>query len=138
MIKSKKIILDSEGNFCSINISDLVKEFVSSSGISNGTVILFYQHTTGSVLLYEQEAGVIVDIQDALDRLIPENIEYLHHMRGVDKNGASHVRSLFLTPSITIPIIEGELALGKYQEIVILDMQSESKPRSLIIQVTGE
>ena len=138
MIKSKKIILDSQGGFYSINITDQVKEFVSFTGISNGNVILFYQHTTGSVLVYEQEAGVMVDIQDAFDRLFPENIEYLHHMRGVDKNGASHVRSLFMNSSITIPIIDGVLALGKYQEIVILDMQPESKPRSLILQVIGE
>ena len=138
MIKSKKIILDSQGNFNSINITDLVKDFVASTGISNGSLVLFYQHTTGSVIVYEQEAGVMVDIQDAFDRLFPENIEYQHHMRAVDNNGASHVRSLFLNPSVTIPILDGNLALGKYQEIVVLDMQPESKPRSIILQVAGE
>lgn len=138
MVKSKKIILDSKGNFYSINITDQIKEYVSNTGIHNGNVVLFYQHTSGSVIIYEQEAGVMVDIEDAFDRLFPKEIEYKHHMRNVDNNGASHVRSVFLSPSITIPIIEGELSLGKYQEIVVIDMQPEVKPRSLIIQVVGE
>jgi secondary thiamine-phosphate synthase enzyme len=138
MIKSKKIVLDSKGNFYSINISNRVEEYISSTGIQNGHIVLYYQHTSGSIVIFEQEAGVMVDIEDAFDRLFPKEIEYKHHMREVDDNGASHVRSLFLCPSITIPIIDGELALGKYQEIVIIDMQPQAKPRTLILQVAGE
>ena len=138
MVITKKIIFDSLGNFYSINITKEVREYVSSTGIQNGNIVLFYKHTTGSLVIYEQEAGVMVDIEDAFNRLFPEEIYYKHHMREVDYNGASHVRSAFLNPSITIPIIEGKLALGKYQEIVILDMQPEPKPRTLILQVVGE
>lgn len=138
MIKSKQVILDSHGGFNFINITDQVKDYVSSMSVSNGNIVIFFQHTTGSVTIFEQEAGVMVDIEEAFNRLFPENIEYKHHMRKVDNNGASHVRSIFLNQSITIPIIDGQLALGKYQEIVVIDMQPEPKPRSLILQVTGE
>jgi len=80
----------------------------------------------------------MVDIEDAFNRLFPENMKYKHHMRSVDFNGASHVRSIFLDSSITIPVIEGDLGLGKYQEIAVIDMQPDPKPRTLILQATGE
>jgi len=138
MIFTEKVVLDSRGDFYFLNITEQVRELVSQKGIQNGIVTLFYQHTTGSLLIFEQEAGVMVDLEDAFDRLFPEDIEYSHHKRAVDFNGASHVRSSFLNASITIPIVNGDLALGKYQEIVALDMQPDPKPRTLLIQVMGE
>jgi secondary thiamine-phosphate synthase enzyme len=138
MIISEKIILDSRGNFYIINITEQVRDFVSRKGVKNGIVTLFYQHTTGSLLIFEQEAGVMVDLEDAFDRLFPEEIDYFHHKRAVDFNGPSHIRSAFLNPSLTIPIKDGDIVLGKYQEIVALDMQPDPKPRTLIIQVMGE
>jgi secondary thiamine-phosphate synthase enzyme len=138
MVKSKKILLNSQGNFHSINITEQVSDFVKSSGIKNGVAIVFYQHTTGVVMIYEQEAGVMVDLEDAMDRIFPDNKVFQHHLREVDDNGGSHVRSAFLNTSLTVPVIDGDLALGKYQEIVIVDLQAKSKQRSLILQVMGE
>jgi secondary thiamine-phosphate synthase enzyme len=138
MVKTKKITLHSQGYFCAINITEEVREFVKSSGVCNGIAIVFYQHTTGVVMIYEQEAGVMVDIQDAMERLFPEDKEFKHHIREVDDNGGSHVRSAFLNTSLTVPVQDGDLAIGKYQEIVVLDLQSKAKPRDLILQVMGE
>jgi len=73
-----------------------------------------------------------------MERLFPQDKEFLHHMREVDDNGGSHVRSAFLNSSLTVPIFNGDLAIGKYQEIVILDLQSKPKQRDLIFQVLGE
>ena len=84
MIISEKIILNSRGKFFPINITEQVREFIKSKGVQNGNVTLFYQHTSGSIVILEQEAGVMVDIEDAYNRLFPEEIEYKHHMRGVD------------------------------------------------------
>ena len=71
-------------------------------------------------MLYEQEAGVMVDLEDAMNRLFPDDLAYMHHVREVDDNGCSHVRSAFLNSSLTVPIIDGDLALGKYQEIIVV------------------
>ena len=99
MIFSKSITIDSRGDFYCMNISPEVQSQITSTGVLNGIVVLFYQHTTGSLLIFEQEAGVMVDLEDTLDRLIPEDIEYKHHRRAVDYNGASHIRSTFFNSS---------------------------------------
>lgn len=138
MVKTKKLSLQSQGYLYSINITEEVRSFVKSSGIHEGMALVFYQHTTGVVMLYEQEAGVMVDIEDALERLFPQDKEFFHHMREVDDNGGSHVRSAFLNSSLTVPVMDGDLAIGKYQEIIILDLQSKPKQRDLILQVMGE
>jgi secondary thiamine-phosphate synthase enzyme len=138
MVKTKKITLHSQGYFHAINITEEVRGLVKSSGIREGVAVIFYQHTTGVVMIYEQEAGVMVDIQDAMERLFPEDKEFKHHIREVDDNGGSHVRSAFLNSSLTVPVLDGDLAIGKYQEIIVLDLQSKSKPRDLILQVMGE
>jgi len=138
MVKTKKIFLNSQGNFHSINITEQVRDFIQSSGLKEGIVTVFYQHTTGVVMLYEQEAGVMVDLEDAMNRIFPDDRVFQHHMREVDDNGGSHVRSAFLNTSLTVPVTDGDLAMGKYQEIVIVDLQSKPKQRSLVLQVMGE
>jgi len=138
MVYTQTIHFDSEGNWYSLNITDQVRAIVAQSSIKNGLVVVFYQHTTGSVLIIEHEAGFLVDLEDTLERLVPTAGEYTHHMREYDYNGAAHVRTALMPPSITIPVVNGELPLGEFQDILIVDMQPERKPRSVLVQVMGE
>lgn len=136
-IYSTNLDLDTEGNFSVVNITEPVRAFVESTGVSQGQVVVFYKHTTGAVLVAEHEAGIIADMQDMFERISPVDYSYLHHLKAVDFNGHAHMRSALLTVSITIPIIDGAMALGTYQEILVLDDQSDPANRQVVLQVMG-
>ena len=138
MVYSEKITLMSEGKFHAFNITDQVKQIVTSSGIKEGQALVFYQHTSGSVIIVEHEAGMLVDLEELLDRVTPVDFDYKHHLRGYDQNGAAHLRTGLLGVSVTIPIIKGELCLGMYQEVLVIDFDRVENERSVIIQVNGE
>lgn len=138
MIATKQIELDSRGYFSVTNITDQVREYVSSTGIMQGQVLVFYRHTTGAVIIGEHESGIIADIQAMFERIAPVSGEYIHHLREVDFNGHAHVRSTLMTVSIVVPIVDGQMLLGTYQEILVIDDQTDPAPRYVVIQVSGE
>lgn len=138
MVVSKKIQLFSDGHFNVINITDKVRDIIQDSGIRQGQVLVFFQHTTGYVIIGEHEAGIIVDYQDLLERITPVDYAYKHHVRQVDFNGHAHLRAALMQTSVTIPIIDNQMALGKFQDILVIDDQVDNVPRNLMIQIMGE
>lgn len=138
MIKTKKITLDSDGSFSAFVITGQVQEFVTETGCQQGAVIVFLLHTTGALILLEHEAGVLVDLENALERIAPVGADYMHHLVGYDLNGGLHLRNALLNSSVTVPFQAGTLLLGTYQDILLLDMQMERLPRTLVLQVHGE
>ena len=138
MVKTRTIQIESEGKFSTFVVTEVAKRFVSESGLREGSLSVFLQHTTGAVMIVEHEAGFLVDLEDVLERLVPLEGDYRHHLVGYDRNGAVHVRSALLSASVTVPVLDGSLLLGTYQDIMVLDMQRESSPRSLVLQVMGE
>src|SRR5262245_17535683 len=119
------------------NITHLVNEFLSATGVQEGQLLLFYKHTTGSIIIGEHEAGAVADIERALKLIAPTDGHYLHHLREVDFNGYAHVRAAFLPISVTIPIQHGRLTLGTHQEIQVVDNQPEELPRFVVMQIMG-
>ncbi len=138
MVHSETFVFDSEGNWHSLNITEPVRQIVNRSGIQQGIVLVFFQHTTGGVVIIEHEAGFLVDLEDNLERLIPSGGSYAHHLREYDRNGAAHVRTAIMPPSIAAPVIDGNVALGEYQDILVVDMQPERRARSVLVQVVGD
>lgn len=138
MVISKQITLPSDGHFNIINITDQVQDFVQSSGIRHGQVFVFYMHTTGAVIIGEHEAGIMADLKELLDRITPTDQKYKHHLRNVDFNGHAHLRAALMQTSVTVPITEGKMTLGRYQEILVIDDQVDQEPRSLMLQVIGD
>lgn len=138
MIIARQIELLSDGHFNVLNITDQVADFVQDSGIQNGQALVFFQHTTGAVIIGEHETGIVADLEDMFERIIPTNYPFKHHIRLVDFNGHAHLRAALMPTSVTIPVINGKLALGTYQEILVIDDQIDQEPRYLILQVMGE
>jgi secondary thiamine-phosphate synthase enzyme len=132
------VSLETEGGFDVRNITELFKEFVESSGVAEGVGIVCYQHATGSVIIAEHEAGIVADLEDMLEKTAPKERTYLHHRREVDRNGHAHVRSAFMGTSVSVPIYKGTLHMGTYQDILVIDMQTERNPRELVFQAIGE
>lgn len=137
-IVSAQLELSSDGNFNVINLTDRVSEFVSGSGVQDGHVYVFYQHSTGSVIIDEFEAGIMSDLKEMLDRLAPRDHPYKHHIRAVDYNGHAHLRAALMQAEVGVPVVGGKMALGTYQDILVIDDQVDYEPRYVVLQVMGE
>jgi len=138
VVRTETMTIDSDGGFSAFVITEKARSFVAGSGVNEGSFSVFLQHTTGAVMIIEHEAGVLVDLEDVLERLVPRDADYRHHQVGYDRNGAVHIRSALLSSSVVVPVMNGALLLGTYQDIMVLDMQRERAPRSLVLQVIGE
>lgn len=124
-----------------VDILDLTSEvsnIVKTSKIKNGQVCVFCPGSTGAITTIEYEPGLLDDIPKAMERLFPKNMTYQHHLRWHDGNGHSHVRASFLGPSIIVPIIDGNLTLGTWQQIVFIELDNKSRSRRIIIQIIGD
>lgn len=138
MVFTKTLTITTEGDFYALNITDQVGDVFSASGIMEGSVLVYYKHTTGAIMIVEHEVGILVDLQNVLEDIVPTMYEYKHHLRGYDSNGAAHVRTAMLNVSVTIPVTSGTLMMGSYQEILLVDMDPQGRPREFVVQVMGE
>lgn len=120
-----------------IDITPLVSEAVREARIQNGSTTLFIPGSTAALTTIEFESGVINDLRKAIDRIAPRDLYYEHNERWGDGNGYSHVRAALLGPSLHIPIIEGVLTLGTWQQIVLLDFDNRPRKRQIIFQAMG-
>ena len=121
-----------------VDITRLVNQQLAQSRIKNGAMILFVPGSTGALTTIEYESGVIQDLADAIERLIPRQIPYAHDQRWGDGNGHSHVRAALLGPSLHIPVVDGRLSLGTWQQVVLINFDNRARRRRLIIQIMGE
>jgi secondary thiamine-phosphate synthase enzyme len=137
-IYSKLIEIIPGAGFAIQNITHVVNDFVSTVGVQQGQLILFYKHTTGSIIIGEHETGIIADLEDAFESIAPIEGEYFHHQRSVDFNGYAHIRAALMPTSVVIPIYNGSLVLGTHQEILVVDNQPEELTRYVFLQITGE
>jgi secondary thiamine-phosphate synthase enzyme len=138
MVHTEKHTLISEGEFHVFNMTEQARAAVRASGIREGSVLIHYGHTTGAAFITEHEAGLLLDLEEALARIAPVANEYKHHWRGWDVNGAAHIGAALLGTSVTVPVLDGDLLIGSFQEIVIVDMEPRSRPCNVVIQVMGE
>jgi len=120
------------------DISDMVNEAVASSGIAEGIALVFVPGSTAAISAIEYESGAIRDLADAVERMAPEDMRYAHNDKWHDGNGHSHVRSALVGPSFSAPVTGGALALGTWQQIVLLDFDVRARQRRVIVQVVGE
>jgi secondary thiamine-phosphate synthase enzyme len=119
------------------DITSLVADFVKKLPFSEGSVIIFVPGSTGGVTTIEFESGVIDDLKDAFERLIPQTIEYRHNLRWGDGNGFSHVRSAICKTSLTVPFVANKPTTGTWQQIVLIDFDNRKRHRRLIFQASG-
>lgn len=134
---SGRIAIGTSGRDNIHDISDQVQDQVSKSGIRDGLACIFVVGSTGAVTTVEYEPGLIADLQDAMNRLYPKNIDYEHHRRWGDGNGHSHVRASMIGPSLTVPVSDGHIMLGTWQQIVFMELDVRARSREIVVQVVG-
>lgn len=135
---TKKIKFDTRGETDIIDITDKVSARLKDSGLINGTVTVFVPGATAGITVLEYEPGLVQDLQRAFEELAPKDGEYAHNKKWGDMNGYSHVRASLLGPSLTVPFIEGELQLGRWQQIIFIDFDNRPRSREIILQIMGE
>ncbi len=137
-VSSKEVHLETEGELDIKDITDLVQETISEFRIENGIITVFVPGSTGAVTTIEYEPGLLKDLPRTLEKIAPKNIPYEHDNRWHDGNGHSHVRASIVGPSLTIPLINGRLTLGTWQQIIFMELDVRPRSRRLILQVMGE
>jgi secondary thiamine-phosphate synthase enzyme len=131
------IEFSSRGDADVVRITDDVAEALAQSGLRDGTVTVFAPGATGAVTTIEFEPGVVHDLQQVLDEIVPPDRRWLHNVNNGDGNGHSHVRAGLLGPSLTVPFVDRRLTLGTWQEIVFCDLDVRPRERKLVVQVMG-
>jgi len=136
-VVSKSLQLKTKGNADVINITPDISDALSKLKIKNGIVTVSIIGSTGALTTCEFEPGLVQDIKDIFDKLIPQG-SYNHDQAWGDGNGHSHLRSSLVGPSVTLPFNNGNLTLGTWQQIIFIDFDNRSRSRELILQFIGE
>lgn len=121
-----------------IDLTDDIATRVKESGVTLGQALVFTPGSTAAITTIEFESGVIDDLRAAIERMAPQEMHYQHDARWGDGNGYSHVRSALVGGSFTVPVVDGRLVLGTWQQVVLLDFDNHGRQRRIVVQVSGE
>jgi secondary thiamine-phosphate synthase enzyme len=139
VVVTKKIQVNTKGDGQILDITPQAENAVKESKIPAGTVTLFVVGSTAAITTTEYEPGLVnYDIKAAFEKIAPANGHYEHEETWHDDNGHSHVCASLLGPSLTIPIVDGKLTLGRWQQIVLIDFDTSARNRQVICQIIGE
>jgi secondary thiamine-phosphate synthase enzyme len=138
VVKTKHLKLSSKGRDDVLEITGEVADFVAGSSVRNGLATVFVTGSTASVTTIEYEPGLVKDIKQIDEKLIPSNVAYAHDETWGDANGYAHLRAAIIGPSLTIPVEEGKLTLGTWQQIIVIDHDNRPRTREIIVQIMGE
>jgi secondary thiamine-phosphate synthase enzyme len=137
-VKTLNISLNTRGNADMIDITERIIACVGNSGLKDGIVTIFCPSSTSALTTIEYERGCLSDLRRLFDEIVDPNREYAHDAAWGDGNGHSHVRAALLKASLTVPFVQGRLALGTWQQIIYVDFDNRPRQRELIVQVLGE
>ena len=138
MVHQEQITIPTKGQGDMHDITEQVSKIVKKSGISVGMVNIFNVGSTGAIGAIEFEPGLQKDLPAILNKLIPPSRDYFHEQTWHDGNGHSHLQATWLGPEITVPISNGKLILGTWQQIFHLECDVKSRQRQVVVTVYGE
>ncbi|MDD5561253.1 MAG: secondary thiamine-phosphate synthase enzyme YjbQ [Candidatus Omnitrophica bacterium] len=137
-IINEKITLKTQGNPDLVNITEKIKSVLKSTGLKRGNLTVFVVGSTAAITTFEYEPGVIEDMQELYEKLIPKSKHYKHDDTWNDANGFSHLRAALQGPSLSVPFDNGRLLLGTWQQVVLADFDNRPREREIILQIIGE
>jgi secondary thiamine-phosphate synthase enzyme len=136
-VRTADFEVETRGDCDILDVTGALTEAVRDTGIRDGIVCAFVAGSTAALSHVEYEPGLLRDIPEVLDKIAPPG-DYHHHETWDDGNGHSHVRSTLMGPSIAIPVREGALPLGTWQQVILLDFDNRPRRRKVLVQVVGE
>ncbi len=137
-ITNEKIALETKGNPDLINITDRLKNILSKEKLKKGSLSVFVIGSTAAITTFEYENGLIRDMEELYESLIPKGKHYHHDDTWGDANGFSHMRAALQGPALTIPFDNGKLMLGTWQQVVLAEFDNRPRRREIVVQIIGE
>ena len=138
MITTNTISLSTKGHCDIVDITPQVEQRLTKSKVDSGTVTLFVTGSTAGITTIEFEPGLLSDFKEMWQRLVPDNIPYAHDSAWGEGNGYSHIRASLLGASLVVPFSNKKLALGTWQQIVLVDFDNRPRSRQVVVQIMGE
>ena len=138
MIRTVEIELQTRGHCDVKDVTPALRDALKQIGLREGQALIFVAGSTAGVTTVEFEPGLVKDLNEFFQKIVPEGPDYHHHNTLGDDNGSSHVRAALLKPSLTIPFRGGELLLGTWQQVVVIDFDTRPRRRKVVFQLTGE
>ncbi|HET7149254.1 MAG TPA: secondary thiamine-phosphate synthase enzyme YjbQ [Candidatus Nitrosopolaris sp.] len=137
-IITKGININSKGEDDMVDLTTPISEAVDETKLTAGIVTIFVAGSTAAVTTIEYEPGLKIDFPKMLSRIAPKDLVYEHDNTWHDGNGHSHVRASLIGASLTIPFKDNKLLLGRWQQVVLLEMDTRRRERKIILQIIGE
>lgn len=137
-VSTKTITITSNGESDIIDITRQTDEAIKESTLQDGVVVIFVSGSTAAITTIEYEPGLKKDFPKMLARIAPRGIEYEHDNTWHDGNGHSHVRASLIGPSLTVPFKDRRMMLGIWQQIVVVEMDTRRRERTIVLQIIGE
>lgn len=132
---NEKFVINTQGFTDIIDITKNVQNSVYRHSLQNAQVLVYVAGSTVSITNIEFEPGVLVDLSEILDKLVPSGVEYHHDSTWHDGNGYAHVRAAIVGNSTMVPLIDGALQLGTWQQIVLVDFDNKPRNRTVYVQI---
>jgi secondary thiamine-phosphate synthase enzyme len=136
--KAFGISVSTSGDGDIIDLTPKVAESAGQSEIKNGIVLVFVPGATAAITSIEYEPGLLTDLPEFFERIVPSGKSYHHDRTWGDGNGYAHLRSALIGASFTCPLISGKLVLGTWQQIVLLEFDNRPRQREIVVQIQGE
>ena len=136
-VHSAQIRISTEGNGDIIDITPGVHEVVATAGIADGLVNVFVAHSTAAIGLIEYEPGGVRDLRELMERIVPQDRDYQHNRMAGDTNAHAHLRAAVIGPSEAVPLKDGRLLTGTWQQFVLVDFDDQPRNRTVMVQVLG-
>jgi secondary thiamine-phosphate synthase enzyme len=134
-IINENFTVHTKGNTDIIDITPQIRNLVYNHSLQNAVIYIYAQGSTVSVTNIEFEPGLLVDFPEALDRIAPVNKEYHHDETWHDGNGYAHLRASIIGNHTMVPLVDGVLQLGQWQQIVLIDFDNKARSRKVWVQI---
>ncbi len=135
---SSEIPVETREELDIVNLTEELERKVHASGVDKGVVNLFVAGQTVALTTIEYEPGAVSDLKAAISRIAPADIHYQHDARWGDGNGRSHIRASLLGPSMSIPVRDGTPFLGTWQQVILVELDTRARSRTVHLTVLGE
>lgn len=138
MIIQNKLAVTSKGFNDMIDITPDLNNLLIQSKLKNGHILIFVPGATGGLTTIEYEPGLLQDFPEMLEKIAPQNTRYHHDATWHDGNGFSHLRASLIGPSLSIPVDNGRMTLGTWQQVIFVDFDNRPRKRQIHVQIYGE
>jgi secondary thiamine-phosphate synthase enzyme len=127
--------MDTAGNGAIVDLTDGVTRVLATASVDRGVANVFARGSTVAVTTMEYEPGVVRDLGELLQRLVPAGADYHHNRLNHDSNGHAHLCAALVGPSETVPVVDGRLQLGTWQQLVLIDFDDRPRTRTVSVQI---